>query len=226
MEVLFLDFLNMHILSIFFSEGFFIGNKSFIGKPSSWTKLLGQPIVPPFLRFNNVKISMSSKPLSEEELELTEIQLLSLKHALTDSISIGFIACNSEGWGTVDPCNELIRYLAYIRNRLLPICDSSRRYKFFISFWWQDGEVGTKLITSLLQMSEIKRCPNIAIDIAMFRNPPQLPVGEILSWLEKSADEVNVNVQSQHERFLQITSLQIHIQNAREMIDYFKTVFL
>ena len=163
-----------------------------------------------------------------EELELIETHLLPLKHALTDSVEFKVHGRWETGPSPsgMDPHYELIQYLEYIRSRMLPICDSARRYEFLIHFKKDEIGVVTNTITSLLQMPEVKRCSTISINIfaPQPRYPMQLPIDEISSWLEKSADKEKINVQNKHRRYMHIDLWNV-CQNAHEMIDHFKTVF-
>ena len=55
----------------------------------------------------------------------------------------------------------------------------------------------------------------------------QLPVDEVSDWLEKSTDGGENIVQNLKERFLEIRfDGDSCIQNAREMVDHLKTVYL
>lgn len=202
-----------------------------IGSPRKQITLFEHSI-PAFLRCDNVEISFCS-PHLEAELNFIQNQMLLLKSALTDSNAIEFFVRldkSSTGW---DPHYAFIQgyFLEYIRDRLLPICNSSRRYEFIIHFYSVTEEVITNVITSLLQMPEIKQCSNIGIGISIQNNRDrikmQLPIEEISNWLEKPAEGKGINSQSQKERFLRIimSKYRVRNRNALEMIDHLKTVF-
>ena len=112
--------------------------------------------------------------------------------------------------------------LECIRNRLLPICDSSRGFKFRICFFSDKNSV-TDTIASLLQMPEILRCPNVEITIPVRhpREKKQLPVEAISNWLEIANARKNVD-QNHKEKFLKIVFSGI--QNAKEMLDHLAMV--
>ena len=153
----------------------------------------------------------------EEKCELIESQLLPLKLALNDSNMVEFVACISQ--------NDRTNFSDYIWNQFLPICNSSRRYKFQIWFY-SDANSDTNVISSILERDEIKHCSNIEIEI-IGREQKRLPVEEISNWLELSADVNKNNLQNPKERFLKIFYYGIYglIQNAREMIEHLAKVY-
>ena len=154
----------------------------------------------------------------EEKCELIESQLLPLKLALNDSNMVEFVACISQ--------NDRTNFSDYIWNQFLPICNSSRRYKFQIWFY-SDANSDTNVISSILERDEIKHCSNIEIEI-IGGEQKRLPVKEISNWLELSADVNKNNLQNASERFLKIFYYGIYglIQNAREMIEHLAKVLL
>ena len=159
--------------------------------------------IPPFFRFNNVRIwyDLADQPIEiEETCESIENQLLPLKLALNDSNVVQFTATISR---------EVCRYfsdhamlLDFIRNHFLSICNSSHRYEFQIRFN-SDANSDTNVIASILEMDEIKHCSNVKIGI-FYGEQKRLPVEEISNWLEPSADGTNNSLQSLRERFLEI----------------------
>ena len=112
---------------------------------------------PPFLRFNDVILwySYGLHPIVES-CEFIESHLLTLKSALNDSIMIAFVAEISQNY--CHHFNDDSKLIKYIRNRFLPIFDSPRSYTFNISCISYEN-----VVTSLLQMDEIKRCSNVDI---------------------------------------------------------------
>ena len=127
--------------------------------------------------------------------------------------------------------SDHLKLLDYIRNRFLPICNSSRGYKFDICFF-SDRNSDANVIASILEMGEIKRCTNVGIKI-IGGAQKRLPIEEISNWLERSPDGTKNNLHNQKERFLKIyfydTTIFIKpnpfIRNAREMLDHLKTVY-
>lgn len=73
-------------------------------------------------------------------------------------------------------------------------------------------------------MNEIKSCSNVEIELSNGEQN-QLPVEEILNWLEQSTDGMKNIVKAWKERLLKISFRGTHfIQNAREMVDHLETV--
>ena len=74
-------------------------------------------------------------------------------------------------------------------------------------------------------MAPIKCCSAVEIDILhSWEVHQQLPVEAISNWLEMSAVRMEINDRKQKEKFLKI--LMMDIQNARELIDHLKMVYL
>ena len=119
--------------------------------------------------------------------------------------------------------------LEHLRNKLLPICGSSRRYEFRIEILSYDNAAATNVIESLLQMPQIAVCSNVTIDVLVCRLTiaTLLPVEAIAKWLNQTSDEATgVNVQKnmkKQEKFLAITSFVI--QNELEMVGRLTEVY-
>ena len=181
--------------------------------------------LPPFLRFNDVRISdnKNHRPI-EQQFEFIEDCLRQLKSALDDANTITFQAAIRYD-NQFTTCPQICENL---RNRLLPICASARGYRFEIFSWLYKHPV-MEMIISFLQMEEIKRCQNIDIDIDLLYpksgNKRQLPIDAVLNWLERSTNGMKkfVNNKQQKERSLKMRMMDI--QNAREMIEHLKTVY-
>ena len=183
------------------------------------------PSILPFIRFDNVRIWYNHPDLPiEEKCELIEKQLLPLN--LNDSNTIEFVARISRNdQNDRNNFSDHLKLLDYIRNRFLPICNSSRCYKFQIWFF-SDANSGTEIITSILEMDEIKHCSNVEIRL-FYGGQKRLPVKVISTWLERSADGAKNNIQNQTERFLKIYYnyyLNPVIKNAREMLEHLAKV--
>ena len=188
---------------------------------------IGLPNIPPFIRFNNVNVTIwcnfPDHPI-KKKCEFIENQLLPLKLALNDSNVVEFIATISQN--DRNNFSDHLKLLNFIRNCFLPICNSSRRYKFQI--WFRsDANSDTNVIASILEMDEIKRCSNVKIGI-IYGEQTRLPVEEISNWLQQSADGAKNNHQNQKERFLKIwyQGRSTFVQNAQEMLDHLKTAYL
>lgn len=148
--------------------------------------------IPPFLRFNNVYLYYLYGAIVKNRI-VFESQLLHLKPALIDSNMID-VRADIGGYGDF---NDHSQFLDHIQNRLLPSCDSSRGYKFFIRFY-TDANFATNVIFSLLKMAGVNCCPNVEISIIADAEM-QLPVEEISNWLERSTDGIENKVQNQKE---------------------------
>ena len=158
----------------------------------------------------------------EEKRELIEKQLLPLKLALNDSNIVELVAYISQNDG--NHFSDHSKLLDFIQNRFLPICNSSRGYKFDICFF-SDKNSATNVIASILEMDEIKHCSNVEIEI-IFGEQKRLPVDEISNWLEPSPDVAKNNHQNQKERLLEICFYcPTFIQNARQMLEHLEKVY-
>ena len=68
-------------------------------------------------------------------------------------------------------------------NFLLPICDSSNSYKFVVDLV-SDKNAGTELISSILQLPQINRWPNVSVQLYGHDGvPTQLPVKTLSAFL-------------------------------------------
>ena len=201
---------------IIFSDG-----TSIIGLERKDITLIELATPPPFVRFYSVLLwhFLGTQPV-EAKCQWFESHLLPLKLVLKDSNKITLYAIIDR-----DRCGHFrdhTQLLDYLRTRLLPICNSSRAYKFIIRLY---NKSTPDMIASLLQMPEIKRCSNV--NIVFLRRCEEhhyhLPVEEVSNWLERCVDGMEKAAQNQKERYLRIT--MDSIKNAREMIDHLKMVF-
>lgn len=175
------------------------------------------PTFLPFLRFTNVELQFRSYGLIEKKCENIQLKLHKLKHVLIDSNWIKFNAKIDQNDGTA--FNNHLQLLEYIRNQLLPICNSSRGYEFYIAFK-SDNNYASNIIESLIQMQAIKRCSKIKIGI-VGGDQMYLPVKEISNWLESTNE-----IENKEEKLLVIELLGAQsIQNAQEIVDCLKTVY-
>ena len=115
--------------------------------------------------------------------------------------------------------------LEHLRNKLLPICDSSRHYEFQIEiiFAASGPNAATNVIESLLQMPQIVACSNVKIDVRDHRFvATHLPLEAIAKWLNQKPDTDNpTGVINQMNSKKQEKFLAIHlfaIQNELEVI--------
>ena len=115
--------------------------------------------------------------------------------------------------------------LQYIHDRIIPICNSPRAYKFNIWFLLGKHSAASEL-ESLLQLTEIQRCSNVDISFETFSGlvENELPVEAISNWLERFADGME-NIRDEKEKLLRIGFYGFRVQNALEMVDHLKTVY-
>ena len=198
---------------------------------NGWKKIVETDLLenPQFLRFSEVVLNYShifdAKPI-EEKCHLVVNYLQPQKKTLNVTNLIHFVSAIDEN----EPCNfsnhsQLVKHL---QTELLPICGSSRGYKFSISFF-SEAKVCTELIASILQMDPIERCSTLEICLQELDKQIQLPVEAISNWLHRKHEGINGVTK---ECFLKIYSSgtfsyyinDIHIQNAMEMCDYLKEV--
>ena len=180
---------------------------------------------------------------SKQRLFLKHLQVL--KPAFVDSNLFLFTARISQYFAAPLWCSSCFKemfsidfedhfaLLEHLRNKLLPICDSSRHYEFQIEiiFAASGPNVATNVIESLLQMPQIVVCSNVTIEV---RNYPSvlidLPVEAIVKWLNQKPDTDNptgvIDQQNanKHEKFLAIHLVAIH--NELEVIANLTEVFL
>ena len=193
------------------------------GKQTRKTFFANLAVFPKFLRFNEVRLDYESCSESiEEKCDLIENCLAPFSDALKGSKSVQF-------HGTINGNNRLDRFsnhsqlVNYLRERLLPICNSSRAYQFFIRFFSDKEEAATNVISSILQLPQIKRCSNLLFWFYHIEDQKQFPVEAISSWLIRklNVDEMEV-VGIREEIFLTIR-LDI-IQSAVEICDHLEAV--
>ena len=114
--------------------------------------------------------------------------------------------------------------LDHLRNEFMPICGSSRGYKFEI-YLVSDEVSHTNIIAQILQMPRIDCCSNVEINLPIFAIlPMQLPIETISIWLHQNCDRID---EKPKERFLRIYSnSNLHIPNVQELCDHLKKVTL
>ena len=196
-------------------EGNFIGNE---GTEMSLLDL-AQPC-PNFLRFNDVLLvyeRIGPKSIEAKCHSIGEyLQLL----ALEDSNSFMFGGRIKQYEPSCFSDHSVL--VAYLSDRLLPLCNSFRRYEFDI--WFQsDRESATNVISSILQLTQNMRCSNLNISLYCLEMPTLLPVEAISNWLNRKMEDALGNV----SRTPKETLLKIclgGIQNMEEMCDHLATV--
>ena len=175
---------------------------------------------PPFLRFEEVRLEYDSGLQSLiTKCRLFEDCLNSIKPALKDSNKIRFEAVINQS----DPSHfsDHSSVVIYLRDRLLPICNSSRRYVFDISFY-SDKNSAANLISSILQISQVQSCSNVSIEL-FGNHSARLPAEDISNWLGlKTVEGAEICGKKEEKRFLLIYSRII--EKAQEMWEHLKKV--
>ena len=179
--------------------------------------------VPPFLRFNAIKIYYEEgRKTIEENCQFVGNYLEPLKDALKDSKAIRFYGCidrnSNKSFGNYSAL------LNYLRETFLPIFNSSHRYEFRICFC-SDQEFATTVTSSIMEMYQIKQCSNLKIELrtSFLADPKQLPLEAISNWLNRKIDYwMKFIARSPQEIFLKI--YMTFIQNAMEICDQMTTV--
>ena len=198
--------------------------EAFVGIEEKAICLTELAAFPKFLHFDEVLLAydIGSQKITKK-CRLFDECLRSIKAAVNDSNSICF-ACDI----SQDDPRQFYHQSAlasYIQDNFLPICSSSRRYKFDIYFISDvDVNAGTNAIASILLMPQIIRCSNVAINLRwLLGQPTRLPIEAISNWLAKKSDNNSkiIDQKGQH-RFLKIYSHTI--SNASEMCNHLKEV--
>ena len=150
------------------------------------------------------------------------------KAALNDLNLLNFDAEISRNYGSV--FSSYSNLLHHLCDELLPICESSRAYKFTIHF--QTTANTTVIIESLLQIPQIGRCSNVRIKLSGLwpwsnRYNLQLPVEAIAQWLHQQSSDTNRIIDpKRREKFFTIELSDVDIPNLLEISGHLTKVFL
>lgn len=192
---------------------------AFIGNESKAISLEDLKAFPQFLRFGEIILDYRESRLAiEEKCQAFVLYLKSIKEAINDLKLINFyVEMNNNR-----PCQftNSCQFLAHLQNSFLPICDSSRGYKFHIDFKSDKNATGN-VIAQILQMIPIITISHIEFDMLGLPKT-KLPVSVVTNWLHRTLEK---NDQKQKDIFLEINSY--FILNVQEMIDHLiKVLFL
>ena len=176
-----------------------------------------------FLRFENVVLSYrdSGSMSIDKKCHLFLKHLKPLKEAFNDSTKIEF---NAYMGGFQDEFRDPLQLLNHLRNELLPICDSARRYVFAISFFSHEASI-TAILEAILQMPPINLSTNVEFNFNR-RNellPQFVPVDAISAWLDR-ADHMVMKCKQQLKKPLELKACLCQVQNAHELFEHFKKV--
>ena len=139
---------------------------------------------------------------------------------LNDSIVIHFIfAIKNNSRNDFSDHSQLLDHL---RNELLPICGSSRGYKFEICPF-SDPISQTNLFAQILQIPRIDFCSNVEIKLNEFTSyQMNFPIELISNWLHRNrTDRIE---EKPTERVLQLCSSGSNFPFARELCDHLTKV--
>ena len=125
--------------------------------------------------------------------------------------------------------SDHVQLLNYLRKELLPVCGTSRSYKFELSFNcnyddYPRNDVDTNVIAQILQMRPIDRCSNVEIKLCgMYASPPmQWPIETVSDWLHQKSEGI---AEKSQKRFLKIFSGGCeNFRNDRELCDHLREV--
>ena len=178
--------------------------------------------LPLFLRYDHVELKYQcsvykSIPLIEKKCQSAVNYLQPLK--LNDTNLIHII-------GTINGNNRThfsdhSQFLDHLRNELLPICGSSRGYKFEI-YYFLNGVSSTNIIAQILQLHRIDCCSNVEIKLNVpIMHLMEFPIEPISNWLHQNCNGTN---EKSDERFLRICSFNspFSVLCVRELCDTFK----
>ena len=195
--------------------GVLIGHKDLYEFPGERISLTSLASFPPFLRFNEVELTCG-EPWNTKSIE--KMCELPIKSALKYAKMIAFKGGINLNRGNY--FSDHSKLLEFLHNRLFPICDSSRGYKFSIDLD-SDRHAADDIIFSILQLQQISRCSHAEFRFVSANQPTKLPVELVSNWLHRTCDE-NEN-KKQQDRFLLMYS-NTGIANAMLIWDSLKGV--
>ena len=146
---------------------------------------------PPFLRFDLIKLVMSSsdydtenawdKQSIVEKCQFFEDHMKSIDQIMDDSILLFSGAVDANNAACFSDHSELLKYLS---DRILPMCVKLRGYDLGIIVENSDKSAGKCVLTSLLHLPQIICCSIVKIQI-YDTDQMKLPVEEISNWLHR-----------------------------------------
>lgn len=143
------------------------------------------PIYRPYLRFKQVKLNFYGLKPIEEKREIIKRILLTFVLAIKDSM-FEFHGRIYRKEGT--DFRDHLELCDYFKDELLPICSNCREYEFDVSFW-SDVDGATNLMSSMLQIETLVRCPNVKFGLWCIDRPTRLPIESIEDWLTSNGEE-------------------------------------
>ena len=181
-----------------------------------------------FIRFENVKLYYNDYDFKPDfqsigkKCHLFVKHLKPLKTAFSDSTKIEFNADMGEGQNKFrDP----LQLLNHLRNELLPVCDSARRYKFAIRFFSHKAST-TAILDSILKMAPINSSANVEFNLYQPNSISTHSVDAIdaiSAWLDRSNDAV-MKCKQQQKKPIELSVYLRGVQNVQELCEHFKKV--
>ena len=144
-----------------------------------------------------------------------------LKAALSDSTRIYF---NANMGGGQNQFTDPLQLLNHLRNELLPICDSARRYIFSIFFSSHEAS-DTGILGAILQMPPINSRTNVKFNLYQPNGflPQFVPIDAISAWLDRSNDLV-MKCKQQQKNPLKLRVDLCSVENVQQLCEHFKKV--
>lgn len=191
----------------------------------------------PFLRFGHLTLDCTSYPNNrtnekefDKKCEQLRNHLQRLKPALIDS-TMEVTARTYDVEYSSDPnCFDQDYLLYYLRNEILPICDTWR-YEFSIESN-SDWDTFKHIVGEILQIPQVARCSDVRFNFreSVLQWPAsdtRLPVEAISNWLNRpQVDAQKINAQSKERmRSLSIFSENHESNVEKEMCEHLKEVF-
>ena len=190
----------------------------------------------PFLRFGHLTLDCTSYPNNrtnekefDKKCEQLRNHLQRLKPALIDS-TMEVTARTYDVEYSSDPnCFDQDYLLYYLRNEILPICDTWR-YEFSIESN-SDWDTFKHIVGEILQIPQVARCSDVRFNFreSVLQWPAsdtRLPVEAISNWLNRpQVDAQKINAQSKERmRSLSIFSENHESNVEKEMCEHLKEV--
>ena len=186
-----------------------------------------------FLRFENVKLYYNDLPYGDDgfqsinkRCQLFVTHLKPLKTAFSDSTIIVF---NAHIGYCQNNFRDPLQLLNHLRNELLPVCDSARRYEFTFRVLAPKATMTSTvdILDSILRMPPINSSSNAKFNFinGCLGGPilTRLPVDAIAAWLDRSNDMV-MKCKQQQKTPLELSVFLCGVQNVQELFEHFKKV--
>ena len=186
-----------------------------------------------FLRFRTITLKYSDwlsyddsgSQSIDKKCHLFVKHLKSLKAAFNDSTKIEFNA--RIGYGQ-SQFTDSLQLLNHLRNELLPVCDSARRYEFTLCFRLQEASA-THILKSILQMPPINSSTNVKFNFDYTSSGPpiltRLSVDAISAWLDRpNSNNMVIKCKQHQKKPLELRVYLAGVENVHELFEHLKKV--